>query len=79
MGGEWRSGRRRREEFEPAEALDRDAQGDETEAGAEPGEEGAFGGEMVARSGAGVLEGAEAGEHWGLNVRREGVRRRRVE
>lgn len=50
---------------ELAESLDCDAQGYEAETGAEPGEEGPFGSEVVARRGAGVLEdgGAEAGEH----------------
>ena len=58
-------GRGRRDEFELAESLNGDAQGNETETGAEPGEEGALGSEVVARRGTRVLEdgGAEAREH----------------
>ena len=65
--------RRRRGEFELAESLDRDAEGYETEAGAEPGEEGPFGSEMIAGCGAGVFEdrSAEAREHLGVCCDRE--------
>ena len=57
---------------ESFDLLERDAQGDEAEAGACPGEEGAFAGEKVAGEAAGVFEGLgaerrdEAAEHcWG--------------
>lgn len=54
-------------QVELREALDGDAEGDEAEAGAQPREEGALGGEVVARDGAGVLvDGrAQAGEERG--------------
>ena len=69
--------RRRGPEFELAEPFDGDAESHETETGAEPGEEGAFGGEMVARCGAGVFEGgaAEAGKHFRFDWERERVDR----
>ena len=58
-------GWRRRGEFELAESFNGDAEGYETEAGAEPGEERPFGSEMIARCRARVLEdgAAEARKH----------------
>ena len=58
-----------------AEPFDGDAEGYESESRAQPGEEGAFGGEVVARCGAGVLEdgGAEAREHFLLGEKVDGT------
>lgn len=55
-------------EIELGEAFDCYAEGGEAEAGADPGEEGAFGSEVVAGGGAGIgvdggfEDGGEAGE-----------------
>lgn len=59
--------RRRWGEIKLAKSLDRDAEGYQAETGSEPREEGTFGGEVVARCGAGIFEdrGAEVREHFG--------------